>query len=147
MLELANKARVSASTNDSGTPLARKLAIQPGMRVAVLGGPPALADELGASRALRGRYDVILLCAGSLAMLERRLPAALRARTERGALWIAWHKRSSGIESDLPESVVREIGLATGLVDNKVCAVDEIWAALRIVARRTADAPPGARSS
>jgi hypothetical protein len=117
------------------------------MRVAVLGGPPALAEELGASRALRGRYDVILLCAGSLATLERRLPAALRARREHGTLWIAWQKRSSGIESDLPERVVREIGLATGLVDNKVCAVDEVWAALRFVARRTAGAPPRARSS
>ncbi len=107
----------------------------------MLGGPPALAEELGASTALRGRYEVIVLCAGSLAMLERRLPAALRARTERGTLWVAWQKRSSGIVTDLSERSVREVGLATGLVDNKVCAVDEIWAALRFVARRTGGRP------
>jgi len=130
-------APIELSAGYSSTPLARKLGIEPGMRVAVLGGPPSLADEMGAARALRGRYDVILLFAGLLAMLERRLPAVLRAREERGALWIAWPKRSSGVQSDLAERDVRAIGLATGLVDNKVCAVDEVWAALRFVAQRT----------
>jgi hypothetical protein len=116
----------------------RKLGIEPGMRVALLGGPRPLADELGASRTLRGRYDVIVLFATSRAMLERRLPAVLRARNERGTVWIAWQKRSSGVQSDVAERDVRDIGLGTGLVDNKVCAIDEIWAALRFVARRAA---------
>jgi hypothetical protein len=64
------------------------------------------------------------------------MPALLRARSERGGLWIAWPKRSSGLASDLDDGVVRRLGLATGLVDNKVCAVDETWSALRFVARR-----------
>ncbi|MGD0196678.1 MAG: DUF3052 domain-containing protein [Solirubrobacteraceae bacterium] len=104
------------------------------MRVAVLGGPDGLVQLLGASRALRGRFEVIVLFETSRAGLERRLPAALRARD--GALWIAWPKRSSGLASDLDDGVVRQIGLATGLVDNKVCAIDETWSGLRFVARR-----------
>jgi hypothetical protein len=108
------------------------------MRVAVLGGPKRLAAALAASTRLGGRFDVIVLFALSRAELERRLAGALRARTERGALWIAWPKRSSGLATDLGDLVVREIGLATGLVDNKVCAIDETWSALRFVARRGA---------
>jgi hypothetical protein len=106
------------------------------MRVAVLGGPPALSDILAASRRLGGRFDVIVLCASSRVALERGLPGALRAREERGALWIAWPKRSSGVQTDLSDASVREIGLQTGLVDSKVCAIDETWSALRFVARR-----------
>jgi hypothetical protein len=106
------------------------------MRVAVLGGPRSLVETLGASTRLGGRFDVIVLFAPSQAMLERRLGPALRARNERGTLWLAWPKLSSGLATDLRESAVREIGLHTGLVDNKICAVDETWSALRFVARR-----------
>jgi hypothetical protein len=60
------------------------------------------------------------------------------ARGANGQIWLAWPKRSSGIASDLDDSVVRAIGLATGLVDNKVCAIDETWSGLRFVARRRA---------
>jgi hypothetical protein len=124
------------SVGYSGTPLPRKLGIEPSMRVAVLGGPPALAAQLGGAASLRGHYDVIVLFTLSRAALERRLPAVLRARSERGAVWLAWPKRISGVDSDLGDLVVREIGLATGLVDNKVCAIDDVWSALRFVARR-----------
>jgi hypothetical protein len=128
--------RAGLSSGYSGTPLARKLGAEPGARVVVLGGPPAVVDELGAATTLRGRYDVIVLFAASRALLERRLPAALRARRERGGIWLAWPKRGSGVESDLGDLLVRDIGLATGLVDNRVCAIDEVWSALRFVARR-----------
>jgi hypothetical protein len=81
---------------------------------------------------------VIVQFAGSRATLERRLEALIAALAPRGGLWIAWPKRSSGIDSDLDDRVVRETLLATGLVDNKVCAIDETWSGLRFV-RRLAD--------
>jgi hypothetical protein len=67
--------------------------------------------------------------------LERRFAALKRALDPAGGLWIAWPKRSSGVETDLTEDIVREIALAEGLVDNKVCAIDETWSGLRLVYR------------
>ena len=71
---------------------------------------------------------------------ERRLPALKAALAPAGGLWIAWPKRSSGVDTDLSETVVRELGLAAGLVDNKVCAIDQVWSGLRFV-YRLADRP------
>ncbi len=67
--------------------------------------------------------------------LERRFSALRDALDPAGGLWIAWPKRASGVATDLSENVVRELGLDAGLVDNKVCAVDEVWSALRFVYR------------
>jgi hypothetical protein len=67
--------------------------------------------------------------------LERRLPALKRALDPAGALWLAWPKRSSGVSTDISEAVVRELGLESGLVDNKVCAIDQVWSGLRLVYR------------
>ena len=67
--------------------------------------------------------------------LERRLTALSRAVFPAGGLWIAWPKRASGVETDITEDVVRELALAIGLVDNKVCAIDETWSGLRLVHR------------
>jgi len=130
---------LNASTLDSASPLGRKLGIEPGMRVAVIGAPAGFAERLDDARLaarLRGRFEVIVFFAPSIAALERRLTALVGARAERGALWIAWPKRTSPLAGDLDDGVVRRIGLATGLVDNKVCAIDEDWSALRFVARR-----------
>jgi hypothetical protein len=124
----------------SGTPLQRKLGVEPGTRVAVIGGPAGFAERLeGAriSRRLRGSFELIVFFATSRRSLERRLPALLRARAVSGRIWLAWPKRASGVVTDLDDGVVRSIGLATGLVDNKVCAIDETWSGLRFVARRT----------
>ena len=68
--------------------------------------------------------------------LERRLPRAHAAIRPDGGIWVAWPKRASGVPTDLTEDVVREIGLAAGLVDNKVCAIDATWSGLRLVVRR-----------
>jgi hypothetical protein len=122
----------------SGTPLRLKLGITPGKRVAVIAAPPGFADLLeGApfSTRLRGSCDVVIQFATARATLERRLPALIAALEPRGGLWIAWPKRSSGVASELDERAVRELGLATGLVDNKVCAIDETWSGLRFVRR------------
>ena len=91
------------------------------------------------SRAV-GPLDVIVFFTTSRAELERRLPSLLRALDPAAGLWIAWPKRSSGVETDMTEDVVRDLGLANHLVDNKVVAVDEIWSGLRLVIR-LADRP------
>jgi hypothetical protein len=124
----------------SGTPLPRKLGIKPGHRIALLGAPdgfelPELPDGVQVKRRATGKADVIVTFHTRRAELERRLPA-LRALMEPVAgLWIAWPKRASKIETDITEDVLREIALPTGLVDNKVCAIDATWSGLRLVIR------------
>ncbi len=76
------------------------------------------------------------------AALERRLPALAGALDPDGGLWLAWPKRASGVPTDLTDTVVRDLGLAAGLVDNKVCAVDQVWSGLRLV-YRLRDRPTG----
>ena len=127
----------------SGTPLARKLGIKPGARVALIGAPDGFAlapGELPAGVSVgaraRGPLDVIVAFFDRRSRLERRLPALRGALAPAGGLWIAWPKRSSGVATDLDENVVREHGLAVALVDNKVCAIDEVWSGLRLVFRR-----------
>ncbi|HEX9993978.1 MAG TPA: DUF3052 family protein [Acidimicrobiales bacterium] len=131
----------------SGTPLPRKLGIKEGSTLALLGAPDGLAallEPLPAGvllrRSTRGTADVILLFTTSRDDLARRLPAAQRALHPDGGLWVAWPKKASGVATDLTENVVRELGLAAGLVDNKVCAIDETWSGLRLVVR-LADRP------
>ncbi|MBL8627962.1 MAG: DUF3052 family protein [Myxococcales bacterium] len=127
----------------SGTPLAKKLGIKPGHAVVVLGDEPrtfASAVEVpeGARvfRTLRpGPIDVLVYFVDRVTELERRF-AALTARMHPdGALWIAWPKKASKRPTDLTEDVIRRIGLAGGLVDNKVCAIDDVWSGLRLVVR------------
>jgi hypothetical protein len=83
----------------------------------------------------RGVQDIVLFFATRLAELERRFDALARAVEPAGGLWIAWPKQTAFVATDLREGIVRELGLAHGLVDNKVCAVDETWSALRFVYR------------
>ena len=85
---------------------------------------------------LRGRADVIVFFTRSRAKLERRVAIAGRAIFPNGGLWIAWPKRASKIDTDMTEDVVRDVALPLGLVDNKVCAIDDTWSGLRIVWRR-----------
>ena len=127
----------------SGTPLPRKLGVKSGQRLALLGAPGDFqADTLGAlpdgvrvTRRAGGKADVIVSFHTDRAELGRRLPA-LRALMEPAAgLWIAWPKRASKVETDITEDVLREIALPTGLVDNKVCAIDGTWSGLRLVIR------------
>jgi len=128
----------------SGTPLPRKLGIKPGHEVAVLGGPASVADglsgrpDVGVRRDLSGSdpLDVIVCFVTWRADLEEQL-AGLRERMAPAAgLWIAWPKRAARVPTDMTEHVVREIALPTGLVDNKVCAIDGTWSGLRLVIRR-----------
>ncbi len=126
----------------SGTPLRKKLGIGEDARVAFPGAPDGFGELLGElppgvvvrSRA-RGPLDVIVFFTKRRVGLERRLPLLRRAMEPAAGLWVAWPKRSSGVETDLTEDVVRDLGLANRLVDNKVCAIDETWSALRLVIR------------
>lgn len=126
----------------SATPLAKKLGIRPGHRLALIDAPegfgPALEPlpaDVALRRDLRGARDVLLFFAPDTKRLDRRLPALRRALVDDGGLWIAWPKRSSGVPTDLTFDAVQSRGLALGLVDNKVCAVDEVWSGLRFVVR------------
>lgn len=126
----------------SGTPLAKKLGIKERHRVAFSSAPDGFRDLLGElpedvsvrSRA-SGPLDVIVFFTRRRTELERRLPALRRALDPAGGLWIAWPKRSSGVETDMTEDVARELGLANRLVDNKVAAIDDTWSGLRLVIR------------
>jgi hypothetical protein len=126
----------------SGTPLARKLGIKEGHRVAFPAAPDGfqallgdLPDGVSVSPRVRGPLDVIVFFTSRRAELERRLPALRRAMDPAAGVWIAWPKRSSGVETDISEDVVRELGYANRLVDNKVAAIDETWSGLRLVIR------------
>ena len=129
----------------SGTPLPRKLGIKPGHRVLALGAPDGFAEgtlgELPDGVALRttarGTADVIVSFHDRRADLARRMPRLRELMEPAAGLWIAWPKRTSGVDTDLTEDLVRELALANRLVDNKVCAIDETWSGLRLVIRKS----------
>jgi hypothetical protein len=128
-----------------GTPLARKLGIGEGDEVALIGAPERFEDTLGdlpdvaslhTDLADDARYDVIVAFVTQRAELEAELPR-LRARMAPACgLWIAWPKRASRLPTDVTDQVIRDVVLPTGLVDNKVCAIDDTWSGLRVVIRR-----------
>jgi hypothetical protein len=123
----------------SGTRLADKLGIREGFSVAILSAPPGVVLDLPprvkVRRQARGAADVVLAFFDRQATLDRRLPGLASMIFPSGGLWIAWPKRSSGLVTDLSDHVVRGLALPRGLVDNKVCAIDETWSALRFVWR------------
>ncbi|MFH1501613.1 MAG: hypothetical protein ABIG03_01070 [Candidatus Eisenbacteria bacterium] len=126
----------------SGTPLTRKLGVRPGSVVALVGAPDGFEDTLGAlpegamlRRGARGRCDLAVWFVRSRGELERRV-GRMGEFAGPGGLWIAWPKKASGIESDLSQTVVRNTGLASGLVDYKVCSIDATWSGLRFARRK-----------
>jgi hypothetical protein len=125
--------------------LADKLGIKPGTVVTTLGSPPAYlkllspvpADVTFVNR-LGKRLRFVHCFVTRRAELDHEFPAIARALADDGMVWISWPKKAAKVETDLTEDVVREIGLRAGLVDVKVCAVDEVWSGLKFV-RRLAD--------
>ena len=125
----------------SGTPLAKKLGIKEGFNLRFVNAPAELYKELDLpvkvnvnSRAGKP-VDLVLLFVTTKRELERTFsPYAAKLRPA-GMLWICWPKKSSGVTSDLTDNVVRQLGLAKGMVDVKVCAVDEVWSGLKFVFR------------
>jgi hypothetical protein len=127
---------MTAAHGYSDTPLPRKLGVTGSNRVLVVGAPAAF--DLGAPyhvRAGRAGYDVQLVFCPDAATLRRRWPAAVGHSTERGAVWVAWPKKASGVPTDLTEDRVRDHALPLGWVDVKVCAVDGTWSGLKLVRR------------
>jgi hypothetical protein len=127
----------------SGTPLAKKLGIKEGHAVALLGAPKRFVDVLEGlpagvkiGTAARGTNEVIVSFHTERADLEARVPKLLDALDVNGGLWIAWPKRASKVPTDITEDTVREVFLPLGLVDNKVCAITDVWSGLRVVWRR-----------
>jgi hypothetical protein len=129
-----------ATAGYSGTPLVKKLGIKSGARFQLVGAPAGFDRTLGelpaeAKESSRGTLDFAMLFVRRQAELRKDF-ARLRDRLEsNGMLWVAWPKKASKIETDVSENVVREFGLAAGLVDVKVCAVDETWSGLKFVRR------------
>jgi hypothetical protein len=123
----------------SGTPLPKKLGITEGSTLALIDAPPGVIDGLPpgvtVKRTARGPADVVVAFFTERRAFERRLDALARMIFPSGGLWVAWPKRSSGVESTMHEDVVREVALPLGLVDNKVCAIDATWSGLRVVWR------------
>ena len=136
---------VPRSTMDgcSGTPLWKKLRIKPNSTVALVGAPPDFEETIGQlpqgvkfRRRLSGLADIIIWFVGTRRDLERRIDRMGQTMSEGGGLWIARPKKTSGVASDLTQGRVREVGLAAGLVDYKVCAIDATWSGLLISRRK-----------
>jgi hypothetical protein len=122
----------------SGTPLPKKLGIKDGYRVAMVDAPEdvktGLRDALAGCRAAKeAPLDYIHLFARSRADFQKQLKQWSKTLAPAGMLWVSWPKKSSGVTTDLTEDIIREIGLAAGLVDIKVCAVTDVWSGLKFV--------------
>jgi hypothetical protein len=122
----------------SAKPLTEKLGIRSGHRVYVDGGPlhtGELLDGTPYTTRLPRRIDVTLLFTTELSRLEKRLPLVVDRTVSDGMVWVCWPKKASKVPTEVDENDVRRIGLATGLVDVKVAAVDETWSGLKLVRR------------
>ncbi|MCM3901240.1 MAG: hypothetical protein ND866_06015 [Pyrinomonadaceae bacterium] len=126
----------------SGTPLIKKLGIKEGFRVALVNSPKGFKKELGALPekakfvpCLTDSLDVILLFVNSEVELRKRFVVLAANLVAKGMVWVAWPKKSSGVATDLSFTNVQRIGLDTGLVDVKICAVNDVWSGLKFVYR------------
>jgi len=135
--------RRSPAAGYSGRPLAAKLGVKPGATVVLVGAPDGfegllepLPDGVRIRRGNRGARQMTIWFVTRRRDLERRFDAVAAAVGE-GTLWMAWPKRSSGVETDVTEDTMREVALPAGLVDSKVCAIDATWSGLRLTRRRS----------
>ena len=126
----------------SGTPLVKKLGIKPGSTISLLNAPQGFATELGdlpegvkLDGAGKATLDFVLLFVKSQAELQKEFAKQAKRLAQAGMLWVSWPKKASGVTTDLSENVVRDHGLKVGLVDVKVCAVNDIWSGLKFVIR------------
>jgi hypothetical protein len=133
----------------SGAPLARKLGLRDGQRVAFVGLPEDLSSlttaagfaEVDVGESWTGfgagrHYDVIHAFTRRRSDLEAGLAGMMAAISPEGAIWVSWPKKASKVATDVTEDVIREVCLPMGLVDVKVCAVDEVWSGLKLMVRR-----------
>ncbi len=127
----------------SGTPLVKKLGIKEGFNVGLANSPKGFRKELTdlpsgvkfSTENIPKQVDLILLFLDSERMLKKEFPKMMKKITPNGTLWVAWPKKSSGLDTDLSFDNVQKFGLASGLVDVKICAVNETWSGLKFVYR------------
>ena len=124
----------------SGKSVVQKLGIKPGFRIFVDGAPASYEDIIGPLPAdvtlaprLKAPLDMAHVFAKQAAALRKKLPACREAIAPDGMVWVSWPKKSSGVATDVTENVVRDTALSLGLVDVKVCAIDDTWSGLKLV--------------
>ena len=130
----------------SGTPLWKKLGYETGMSAYIDGGPSnytsllVLPADVVVTWLRRAKSDVqfVHLFTTSASNLKRKLESYRKRIVPGGVIWVSWPKKSSGVTSDISEDTIRDVALPMGLVDVKVCAVDEVWSGLKLMIRRTA---------
>jgi hypothetical protein len=133
---------MSPTAGYSGTPLPKKLGIKPGYSVVLLNAPNGFKKTLGEvpegvkfAASITSGHNIIHMFTASRKELEKELPRLMKTITQDGMIWVSWPKKASGVKTDITEDVVRDTALALGLVDVKVCAVDETWSGLKLVIR------------
>jgi hypothetical protein len=126
----------------SGTPLPKKLGIKDGFHVSLIDAPAEITAELKSSlekckiaKDTKSPLEFVMLFTKSGGALKREFERVTKNLAPAGMLWVCWPKKTSGVPTDLNENIVRDIGLAAGLVDVKVCAVTEVWSGLKFVRR------------
>lgn len=125
----------------SGTPLVKKLGIKEGFNILIVHAPKDFDTQLdvpeGVTVSVKARkpYDFVLFFTKSQHELEKEFSRYSANLTPAGMLWVSWPKKTSGVQSDLNENIVRDIGLGKGMVDVKVCAIDDVWSGLKFVFR------------
>jgi hypothetical protein len=136
-------AKAPVTAGYSGKPLIQKLGIKEGMKCTALNAParyPALLGKLPTGVKIQSKLakemDFIHLFSVQAGEVAKKFPLLVKSLAEKGMIWISWPKKTSSIATDLNEHVVREIGLKLGVVDVKVCAVDEDWSGLKFLRRK-----------
>jgi hypothetical protein len=122
----------------SGTPLERKLGVKPDQVVFLDSAPGSFDLEAPTTRRLPKHLDISLTFHTRRTTLEKRMPQLIERTEQAGMIWVCWPKKVAKVQTDLDDNTVREIGLAAGVVDVKVCAIDDTWSGLKFV-RRLAD--------
>lgn len=129
-------------TRYSATPLIKKLGIKPGSKIIFINEPASFYKELGelpeeikSIKSPAEEFDYIHYFTREKEELEEFFKVVKQILKKDGSLWISWPKKASGLSTDLNEIIIREIGLAAGLVDVKVVAIDDIWSGLKFVYR------------
>lgn len=137
---MAQMSRPARPAGYSGTPLVAKLGLKPGARMQLIDAPPDFGDVIGRmpdglKPVTRGTIDFAMFFVRAKSELKKRFPGLRDRLDSNGALWVAWPKKASGVQTDLSEGIIRSIGIEAGLVDVKVCAVDSTWSGLKFVRR------------
>lgn len=130
------------SAGYSKTPLHRKLGFKSGFRICIRNAPPNYLDlvsghpEVAISTRFRSRIDIVHFFSRSRRELELQLPQQMQRIQQDGMIWVSWPKKASKVPTDITEDVIRAVALPLGLVDVKVCAVDDVWSGLKLVIRK-----------